>query len=208
MSPLPRSAARPRAFWRIGCDEHRAGARLLAMADVAVHGEARHHRIRRTGGARGLHVPGPGRGSQVDFRGRLQGRSRALAVDAGASRGTARNLPRLRPLRRHGGDTRRRCIRAAVVPDGGGARRGRGGTSSTISRPNSVRRRRGIEAESYVITVIALTLRSPPPTTPTWSSGTPAFSIRPVRHCRNNSMVGTMTNVLTGTSESAWNATT
>ena len=56
--------------------------------------------------------------------------------------------------------------------------------------------------------MIARGRRSPPPTTPTSSSGTPAFSTRPARHCCKRSMVGTTTSVRTGACSRAMKATT
>src|SRR2546421_63268 len=43
----------------------------------------------------------------------------------------------------------------------------------------------------------------PPPITPTLSTGTPSFSVKPVRHCRSSSMVGTTTRVRASASSMA-----
>ena len=68
-----------------------------------------------------LHAPRPGGNTPLDHRRRLQGGPRARPARAGAAGRATGHLPRLRSLphrRRHAG---RHCLRAALVPDGGGA---------------------------------------------------------------------------------------
>src|SRR2546430_11849194 len=98
--------------------------KLFAVADGSIHGEARDHRLRRPGRARGLHAPGSRRAAEMDLGGGLQGRPDAGAIDAWASGCAARDLSWLCAFRQPRRHPRRHSVRPAIVPDGGSARGG------------------------------------------------------------------------------------